>query len=151
MKRAGRGCLTAIGGFVVIIVVISVIVAATSHKSGNGTTISLPNSGTSAGATSSAVTNAPEPGPFNGQGTENLGTITVPNNTVLQWSCPSCGPGGATGGANFIVGNSANDSNQIFVNGLNQASGHTVVDGGVYHDVQVNTEGGSWTLTFVHG
>jgi hypothetical protein len=34
----------------------------------------------------------------------------------------------------------------IFVNTLNRTSGETHIDEGTYHDVEVNTEGESWTI-----
>jgi hypothetical protein len=81
-----------------------------------------------------------------GQGAENLGTITVPAHTVLEWSCSTS----ATDNGNVIVGNNPSDPKQIDVNALGQASGQTVVDAGTYHDVTINTEGDAWTLTFAH-
>lgn len=142
--KQGKGCLQVIGGLVVLLVIIGVIAAATSkHSSSNGTSISLPANTT----TQSVSASTPEPGPFSGQGDENLGTVRVPDNTVLNWSCPSCA---GSNGDNFIVDNSPGDGALIDVNSLDQGSGQTVVDGGVYHDVSVTTEGSAWTLTFVH-
>lgn len=140
-----RKFLQFIGGVVVLIVVISIIAGAVNKKD-NGTTISLPNTDNTPAATpaSSAAPDVPEPGPFHGNGTENVGTIKVPNNTVLHWQCASCR------GSNFIITNSFNDASEIAVNSLGPVSGQTVVDGGTYHDVQVIGDNG-WTITFRHG
>lgn len=138
--------LQIVGGIFVLVVIIGVV-AGHKSSSSNSNTISLPPA-TSTAAPAAATTTVSEPGPFNGNGTENLGTINVPNNTVLKWSCAACG--GANGN-NFIVGNNPNDANQIDVNGLDVAAGQTVVDGGTYHDVQVLTEANGWTITFTQG
>lgn len=140
----GRGCLQVIGGFVVLAILAGVIAGVTSKSSNNGTTISLSNTGAT---TQSVPSSAPEPGPFNGADTQNVGTITVPDNTVLHWTCAACG---GSNGSNFIVSNNFSDASEIAVNSLDEGSGQTVVDGGTYHDVQVEGSG-SWTLTFVHG
>ena len=80
-----------------------------------------------------------------GVGTENIGTIKVPTDSTLRWSCPSCA------GVNFIIDNDFNDGDDITVNGLNQTSGKTVIDAGAYHKVQIITEGQAWTLTITPG
>ena len=121
--------------------------AALSNTSSNPNTVSLPPSSQS--STTTTAPNVPEPGPFSGTGSESLGTITVPPNTVLQWSCPGCGATADNpGGDNFIITNNVNDPNQIDVNDLGQASGQTAVDGGTYHDVQVEGSPQGWTVTF---
>jgi hypothetical protein len=76
-----------------------------------------------------------------GVGTENMGTVRVPTQSLLKWSCASCG------GANFQINNSPSDGSTVDVNGLNQTSGQTVLDAGTYHDFEINTEGPNWTVT----
>ncbi len=92
-----------------------------------------------------APTVAAKPQTFSGAGSENIGTITVPGSSTLTWSCPTCASG------NFIINNGVNDSAQIGVNSLDQASGKTVIDAGTYTDVSINTEGQSWTITITPG
>lgn len=77
---------------------------------------------------------------YTGTGGENIGTINVTVESTLHWECPPCGSD------NFSITNNPNDENTIFVNTLNRTSGETHVDEGTYHDVQVNTEGESWTI-----
>jgi hypothetical protein len=79
---------------------------------------------------------------FSGSGTQNLGPITVPVNSALVWSCPSC----ATGF--FAVVSDINGSNHgIALDANGQPSGQTYVDAGTYENVQVETEG-TWAFTF---
>jgi hypothetical protein len=106
---------------------------------------------TSAPASSSSPPTAPavskpaaKPQTFSGVGTENLGTITVPVDSTLRWSCPSCG------NANFQIFNN-DPGSAIAVNGLDQTSGQTVVTAASYHAVTINTEGASWALTITPG
>jgi flagellar motor protein MotB len=77
---------------------------------------------------------------YSGGGAKNLGTITVETPSTLHWECGSCA------NANFIVGNNGGDSHQINVNALKNTSGETYLDSGTYNDVEVNTEGESWTI-----
>lgn len=77
---------------------------------------------------------------YTGTGGENIGTINITVESTLYWECPPCGSD------NFSITNNPNDENTIFVNTLNRTSGETHVDEGTYHDVQVNTEGESWTI-----
>jgi hypothetical protein len=76
-----------------------------------------------------------------GQGTENMGTVSVPSQSLLRWSCPSCS------NDNFVVGNNVNDSNHVDVNALDQTSDQTIIDAGTYHDFQVEGRSGPWTIT----
>jgi hypothetical protein len=85
-----------------------------------------------------------KPQRFAGVGTENLGTITVPVDSTLQWSCPSCSSD------NYQIVNSDAGSN-IAVNGLDQTSGTTVITAGIYHSVTINTEGQNWAFTITPG
>ncbi len=80
-----------------------------------------------------------------GQGTENMGTVNVPSQSLLRWSCPSCS------NDNFIINNNPNDANQIEVNALDQTTGQTVVDAGTYTDFQVEGGDGPWTVTISPG
>lgn len=82
---------------------------------------------------------------FSGTSAQNIGTIHVAKASELHWSCPSCG------GANFQINNSGADSSTIVVNALDQTSGQTYLDPGVYHDVTINTEGSDWTITINPG
>jgi hypothetical protein len=81
---------------------------------------------------------------FAGVGTEDLGTITVPSDSTLSWSCPSCGS------ANYQIFNS-DPGSLIAVNALDQTNGTTVITCGTYHDVTVNTEGQQWAFTITPG
>jgi hypothetical protein len=113
-------------------------VAATTITSTTTTSITSTKVGT--------TTALPHPtSSFSGNGGENIGTINVSQPSELEWSCPSCA------GDNFAISNSANDANQIDVNALGPTSGQTYVDPGSYHDVEINTEGGAWTINIVPG
>jgi len=70
-----------------------------------------------------------------GQGTENMGTVNVPSQSLLRWSCPRCSDD------NFVTNNNPDDANTVDVNALNQTSGETIIDAETYHDFDV--EGGS--------
>jgi hypothetical protein len=143
--KAGKGCLTVIGGLVVLFIVIGVIAAAT-QKSSNGPTRSPAlvtgsgNTGTSSKPKTPAHTQT-----FKGVGTENIGTINVATQSTLHWSCATCGA------ANFIISNSFNDNSQIATNASSQTHGQTVIDQGTFHDVQIETEGQGWTIRIVPG
>lgn len=104
----------------------------------------------SSGDTGHAAKPNAKPQVFAGTGSENIGTVQVPTQSTLHWSCPSCA-GGQFGGDNYVVSNSFNDNGTIDVNGIDQASGQTVIDAGTYHDVSIDTEGGSWTITITPG
>lgn len=77
---------------------------------------------------------------FHGSGQQDLGTITVPSDSTISWSCPTCG------NTNFIINNAQSDGNQIPTNGLDQTQGVDPLPAGVYHTVVVDTTGGSWTV-----
>jgi hypothetical protein len=66
-------------------------------------------------------------------------TIAVPSELV--WTNP------AGSENNFIIGNKPGDEYQMDVNSLKESSGHTHVDPGTYHDLEVNATG-KWTLRF---
>ena len=80
---------------------------------------------------------------LSGNGSENLGPITVPVNSELVWSCPSCV---APAGFGVVSGLDASNDQAISTTTTGQTSGQTFVDPGTYPDVQVFTEG-SWTMT----
>jgi len=130
-------------------------VAAGVSACGGGSTATVTTTVTSAATTSSSTastasraatsTAAAVPQSFSGDGSENLGTITVPESSTLTWSCATCGSG------NFIINNDTSDSSQIAVNALDQTSGLTVIDAGTYHDVSINTEGQNWSISITSG
>lgn len=147
-REEGRTWVGVLVGLVVLIIVIAAA-AGSSSKTGTGTTNSpaLVTTPTTTHSTASKPAPAPaaKPQTFTGTGTENLGTINVPVQSTLHWSCPSCGS------ANFVISNNINDNNQLTVNDLNVTSGKTAVDAGTYSDVQVLTEGQAWTITISPG
>jgi hypothetical protein len=129
-------------------VLIAVISAASSSSSSKKTgTTSSPALVTNGASTPAATTSAApaKPQTFTGNGSENIGTINVSVDSTLHWHCATCASD------NFILSNSLDDDNQIDVNGLDQASGQTVVDASTYHDVSVDTEGQAWTITIQPG
>ena len=80
-------------------------------------------------------------GVFQGTGQQALGTIVVPTDTTISWSCPACANN------NFIINNAQSDVNAIATNGLNQTNGVDPLPAGTYHTVVVDTTGGPWTVT----
>lgn len=78
---------------------------------------------------------------FTGSGQQNLGTITVPQDTTVSWTCDSCGSD------NFIISDAASDDGMFTTNGLDQTSGVDPLSAGTYHTVVVDTTGGPWTVT----
>jgi hypothetical protein len=91
---------------------------------------------------------------FNGSGTQNTGTFTVPDNWHLSWSywgCPSSP-------SNFQVdeynSDGSIDINGVSVNELGSGRGPVATyaygDGGT-HYFSINTEGCSWSLAVVTG
>jgi hypothetical protein len=86
----------------------------------------------------------PPPGPdanlsFAGDGTENLGPITVPVNSYLDWTCAGVG-------CSFGVDSDPNAAGNVIATS-GQGSGQTYVDAGTYNNVNVLAIG-SWTITF---
>lgn len=126
------------------VTVTSTIAAATT------TSAPAPKSTTSSGHSSSTTVRAQpaqpaaKPQRFVGVGSENLGTITVPIESTLSWSCPSCGS------ANYQIFTS-DPYSSISVNGLDVTSGKTVITAGTYPGVTVNTEAGDWVFTITPG
>jgi hypothetical protein len=93
-----------------------------------------------------AADSAPSGGQvLHGTGSQGLGTVHVATDSTLTWDRGSCGSG------NFIVNNDRNDDSMIDVNALDQTSGKTFIAAGVYHQVEINTEGGARTMTMTPG
>ncbi len=95
--------------------------------------------------------NAPLPHTIHGHGTQSVGNLRIPPNTVLHWSCPECGPATAYwAGSTFQVFNDQSDPQLLLsgINALGKRSGVEVVNGGTYHDVFVETATGGWTISF---
>ena len=134
MGKGARGRLTYIGGFVVLLVVIGIVIAVTS----NGRT---PPPHTSANSSAQAT----KPQTFSGNGSKDIGKLNVPVQSTLHWSCPSCA------NDNFAITNSTTDANLIRVDALGPTSGHAILDAGTYHSVEIDTEGGAWTITIDPG
>jgi hypothetical protein len=94
--------------------------------------------------TVTATTTAPAPASsssFSGNGTKSLGTINLPTASTIEWTCSGC--------STFGVSNSVNDSGTISI-GSSAPSGSSAVDAGIYHDVQVISDG-NWTIKIVPG
>jgi hypothetical protein len=148
-----KGCLAAIGGVVVVLVIVGVIASAVNKSSGSGTTSSpaLVAPSTSTPTPAPATTQeSPPPAPqtFKGNGVENVGTINVSTASTLHWSCPGC--------SIFSVTGSAGGGAVIALDSQNHSSGVTAVEPGTYHsvDVQAYAEGGvagEWTITITPG
>lgn len=128
--------------------VIVLIIAASAGSSSNKSTSTGP---TSSPALVTNGTPAGKPKPhgqtqtFRGTGSENIGTINVPAQSTLRWTCRTCG------GQNFQMFNDPADGQLINVNALGPTSGKTVVDVGTYHKVEVNTGGQEWEIRIVPG
>ena len=82
---------------------------------------------------------------FSGTNQQNLGTISVPTDSTLSWSCPGCSD------TNFIINNADGDSGFIPTNGFEQVQGVDPISAGEYHTVVVDTTGGSWTIEITPG
>lgn len=143
MKRT-RSCLTTIVALIILIAIIAAV-AGSSHHNKSGPTSSPALVTNHNAAKHKATIVAAKPQTFKGNGAQNIGTINVPTQSTLRWTCPTCA------GDNFIIENSFNDANEIDVNAEGPTSGQTVVDSGTYHDVEVNTEGQAWTVRIVPG
>jgi hypothetical protein len=89
--------------------------------------------------------NPPPPGPdaalsYSGDGSLNLGPVTVPVASYMFWSCAGC--------TIFTVESDPDSSlDNIFVDTFEQSSGETYVDAGTYPNVQVFSDG-SWAIDF---
>ncbi len=70
---------------------------------------------------------------FNGNGSQNLGTITVPSDSTLYWQCDSCS-------SMDISSQTNSDGNSISVSS-SATSGQSPVSAGTYDNVQVTADG----------
>lgn len=77
---------------------------------------------------------------FSGNGTLNLGTISVSQSSKLTWTCNQC-----AGAGGFSVVSSADPNGDIIDISSNANSGSSVVDPGSYPETDVITNG-SWTI-----
>lgn len=87
-------------------------------------------------------------GHYSGNGSENLGTITVSQPSTLKWSCSGC--------LVFAIDGSTPDySATIGVDSEHHSSGVTAVEPGTYHSVNVTADEGEtnegWTITITPG
>jgi hypothetical protein len=82
---------------------------------------------------------------FSGSGQKSLGTITVPVDSTLSWSCAGCSS------TNFIINNAKSDDNSIPTNGFQQTHGVDPLPAGTYHTVVVDTTGSDWTIDIKPG
>jgi hypothetical protein len=75
---------------------------------------------------------------FSGSGQKSVGTINVPHDSTLTWTCSGeC--------STFAIANAPSDPNQIALDTSGQHGGTTAVSAGTYHQVQV-ISGGDWTF-----
>jgi hypothetical protein len=81
---------------------------------------------------------------FSGANAQNLGTIKVPSQSLLRWSCAGCGS------STFTITNNSSDAGAIGVSAQNATSGETAVAAGTFTDV-TTTGSGSWTFTIAPG
>jgi cytoskeletal protein RodZ len=134
----------------VIVIIAIVAAAANSSKTSNPsqtnslalvTTATSSASGSASQATATPTTAAAAPQVFKGDGSENIGTLSVPTQSTLTWKCPTCANN------NVIIDNSPSDAGTITVTADGPTGGRTAIDAGTYHDVSVNTEGQAWTIT----
>jgi hypothetical protein len=107
--------------------------------------------------TSTVTTTAPQPSTsssatpgssgghsYNGDGQQQVGTITVVQDSTLRWTC-----GGSC--TLFSIDNDPTDGNSINLSSYSGAhSGETNISAGDYHKVQVITNG-TWTFTISPG
>lgn len=70
---------------------------------------------------------------FNGNGSQNLGTITVPSDSTLYWQCGGCS-------SMDISSQTNSDGNSISISST-ATSGQSPVSAGAYDNVQVSADG----------
>jgi hypothetical protein len=91
---------------------------------------------------------------FNGTGTQNTGTFTVPDNWHLSWSYWGCPDSPSNFQVDEYDSDGSIDFNGVSVNELGSGRGPVATyaygDGGT-HYFSVNTEGCSWSLAVVTG
>ena len=111
-------------------------------------TVTVPGPAKTVTQTVQASTATPAPsnagGHYSGTDTQNLGTINVPVDSTLRWTCSGCSS------SNFIINNDPGDANVIAVNSLNETSGQTVISAGTYTKVTVLGTG-PWSFTITPG
>lgn len=90
-------------------------------------------------SSTAAATFAPLAGPYSGNGSENVGTITVNAGATLQWACHGCSV--------FSIDSDLSGSNVISVDSQ-ASSGSTFVDAGTYTNVRVISDG-NWAFRIV--
>jgi hypothetical protein len=74
---------------------------------------------------------------YSGTGTTTVGTLTVPRDSTLRWTCErEC--------SRFSISNSASDENSIAL-ASGGHSGSAPISAGTYHGVRVTT-GASWSF-----
>jgi ADP-ribosyl-[dinitrogen reductase] hydrolase len=78
---------------------------------------------------------------FNGTGQQLLGTIVVPADTTISWSCPNAEE------TYFIVKNASADVDRIPTTAIHQTRGIDLLPAGTYHTVLVDTTAGPWRVT----
>jgi hypothetical protein len=69
---------------------------------------------------------------FSGDGSQNLGTITVPSDSTLYWQCDSCS-------SMDISSQTNSDGNSIAISS-SATSGQSPISAGTYNNVQVSTD-----------
>lgn len=77
---------------------------------------------------------------FTGTNATNVGTVSVPTQSQLRWSCAGCGSTG------FTITNNPHDASSIPVNSQGATSGQAVVAAGTYTNVMVQGTG-PWSVT----
>lgn len=91
---------------------------------------------------------------FNGTGTQNTGTFTVPDNWHLSWSYLGCPDSPSNFQVDEYNSDGSMDFNGVSVNELGSGRGPVATyaygDGGT-HYFSINTEGCSWSLAVVTG
>jgi hypothetical protein len=139
-----KGCLTVIGGVVVVLVVIGAV-ASRSTTTGPTSSPALVTDSTASTPTEAAAEPA-APQTFKGNGSENLGVINVPTASTLNWTCQGCSVFG-------VDGISTSGTGAIAVASQNHSEGVTAVEPGTYKSVSViadeeeSRQGWSITIT----
>jgi hypothetical protein len=103
------------------------------------TALALAGCGATIPVSQATSTPAASPSSASGNGTKNLGTITVGHPTIVEWTRSGC--------AAFAFTSGLSGTHVIDI-GSTDAAGYSVVDPGTYPDGQVISNG-DWTITFV--
>lgn len=123
-----------------LVVTQTVLQTRTVEKRAPMRTITVTRTATSSPRTSAA---SPPPGVYSGQGTKNVGTITVSAPSTLQWVCDGCG-------AFSVTSNIDPNASTVIAVSSQASKGTTAVDPGTYNDVQVISDG-SWAFRITPG